>query len=143
MFDKLGELLVKNQTITPEQLSSALKEQEESGRMMGSILVEMGALKDSDLLQFLSEQHGVPSIKLSEFQIDPEVLKIIPAGVASKYQVMPISDAMKRLIIEGANAVQLADQASAEGIWDIRRSGMQKAADSVTSLAEVNRVTVE
>jgi len=91
MFDKLGELLVKNQTITPEQLSSALKEQEESGRMMGSILVGMGALKDSDLLQFLSEQHGVPAIKLSEFQIDPEVLKIIPAGVASKYQVMPIS----------------------------------------------------
>ena len=91
MSNKLGELLVKNETITPEQLSSALKEQEKSGRMMGSILVEMGALKDSDLLQFLSEQHGVPSIKLSEFQIDPEVLKIIPAGVASKYQVMPIS----------------------------------------------------
>ena len=91
MSNKLGELLVKNETITPEQLSSALKEQEESGRMMGSILVGMGALKDSDLLQFLSEQHGVPSIKLSEFQIDPEVLKIIPAGVASKYQVMPIS----------------------------------------------------
>lgn len=91
MLDKLGELLVKNQTITPEQLSSALKEQEESGRMTGSILVGMGALKDSDLLQFLSEQHGVPAIKLSEFQIDPEVLKIIPAGVASKYQVMPIS----------------------------------------------------
>ena len=91
MSNKLGELLVKNETITPEQLSSALKEQEESGRMMGSILVGMGALKDSDLLQFLSEQHGVPSIKLSEFQIDPEVLKIIPAGVASKYQVMPVS----------------------------------------------------
>jgi type IV pilus assembly protein PilB len=91
MSNKLGELLVRNETITPEQLSSALKEQEESGRMMGSILVGMGALKDSDLLQFLSEQHGVPSIKLSEFQIDPEVLKIIPAGVASKYQVMPIS----------------------------------------------------
>ena len=82
MSNKLGELLVKNETITPEQLSSALKEQEESGKMMGSILVGMGALKDSDLLQFLSEQHGVPSIKLSEFQIDPEVLKIIPAGVA-------------------------------------------------------------
>ena len=91
MSNKLGELLVKNETITPEQLSSALKEQEGSGRMMGSILVGMGAIKGSDLLQFLSEQHGVPSIKLSEFQIDPEVLKIIPAGVASKYQVMPIS----------------------------------------------------
>ena len=50
---------------------------------------------------------------------------------------------MKRLIIEEANAVVLADQATKEGIWDIRRSGLQKAANGITSLAEVNRVTVE
>jgi len=64
-------------------------------------------------------------------------------GRAGIYQVMNISDAMKRLIIEGANAVNLADQAAAEGIWDIRRSGLAKAAQGATSLAEVNRVTVE
>jgi len=64
-------------------------------------------------------------------------------GRAGIYQVMPISDATKRLIIEGANAVQLADQAAKEGIWDIRRSGLQKVMDGVTSLAEVNRVTIE
>ncbi len=45
--------------------------------------------------------------------------------------------------IEEANAVVLADQAAKEGIWDIRRSGLQKVADGITSLAEVNRVTVE
>jgi len=64
-------------------------------------------------------------------------------GRAGIYQVMPISDDMKRLIIEEANAVQLADQAAKEGVWDIRRSGLQKVADGITSLAEVNRVTVE
>ena len=64
-------------------------------------------------------------------------------GRAGIYQVMPISDDMKRLIIEEANAVVLADQAAKEGIWDIRRSGLQKVADGITSLAEVNRVTVE
>lgn len=64
-------------------------------------------------------------------------------GRAGIYQVMPISDAMKRLIIEGANAVQLADQSAAEGIWDIRKSGLAKARQGVTSLAEINRVTVE
>ncbi|HIF49999.1 MAG TPA: type IV-A pilus assembly ATPase PilB [Thiotrichaceae bacterium] len=64
-------------------------------------------------------------------------------GRAGIYQVMPISDDMKRLIIEGANAVQLADQAALEGIWDIRKSGLMKAASGVTSLTEVNRVTVE
>ncbi len=64
-------------------------------------------------------------------------------GRAGIYQVMPISDDMKRLIIEGANAIQLADQSAAEGIWDIRKSGLMKAASGVTSLTEVNRVTVE
>ncbi|MEE8320375.1 MAG: ATPase, T2SS/T4P/T4SS family, partial [Gammaproteobacteria bacterium] len=64
-------------------------------------------------------------------------------GRAGIYQVMAISDAMKRLIIENANAVQLADQAASEGIWDIRKSGLKKAMDGATSLAEVNRVTIE
>ena len=64
-------------------------------------------------------------------------------GRAGIYQVMPISDATKRLIIEGANAVQLADQAAKEGIWDIRRSGLQKVLNGITSLIEVNRVTIE
>jgi type IV pilus assembly protein PilB len=64
-------------------------------------------------------------------------------GRAGIYQVMPISDATKRLIIEGANAVQLADQAASEGIWDIRKSGLAKVRAGITSLTEVNRVTVE
>ncbi len=64
-------------------------------------------------------------------------------GRAGIYQVMPISEDMKRLIIEGANAVQLGDQAEKEGTWNIRRSGLQKAADGITSLAEVNRVTLD
>lgn len=64
-------------------------------------------------------------------------------GRAGIYQVMPISDAMKRLIIEGANAVQLADQSLKEGIWDLRTSGLKKVVDGITSLAEVNRVTIE
>jgi type IV pilus assembly protein PilB len=64
-------------------------------------------------------------------------------GRVGIYQVMPITDSMKRLIMEGANAVQLADQSRAEGIWDIRKSGLQKAKRGITSLAEINRVTVE
>jgi type IV pilus assembly protein PilB len=64
-------------------------------------------------------------------------------GRVGLYQVMPISDALKRLIIEGANAVQLADQANAEGIWTVRRSGLEKVKRGLTSLAEVNRVTLE
>jgi len=64
-------------------------------------------------------------------------------GRAGIYQVMGISDEMKRLIIEGANSVQLADQAAEEGIWDIRKSGLAKAKQGITSLTEVNRVTLD
>jgi type IV pilus assembly protein PilB len=56
------------------------------------------------------------------------------------YQVMPISEAMKRLIMEGSNAIALADQADIEGIPDLRKSGLKKAKDGLTSLEEVNRV---
>ncbi|MEE2983801.1 MAG: type IV-A pilus assembly ATPase PilB [Pseudomonadota bacterium] len=69
-----------------------------------------------------------------------------PSGYKGRtgiYQVMPVSEGMRRLIIEGANAVQLSDQAQEEGIWDIRKSGLAKARDAITSLAEVNRVTLE
>jgi type IV pilus assembly protein PilB len=61
-------------------------------------------------------------------------------GRAGIYQVMPISDAMKRLIMEGRNAVDLADQARVEGIWDLRQSGLSKVKQGLTSLEEVNRV---
>ncbi len=64
-------------------------------------------------------------------------------GRTGIYQVMPISDPMKRLIIEGANAVQLADQADLDKVPNIRISGLKKAMDGVTSLQEINRVTVE
>ncbi len=64
-------------------------------------------------------------------------------GRTGIYQVMPVSDAMKRLIMEDANAVILADQARAEKIPDIRQSGLKKVQDGVTSLKEINRVTVE
>jgi type IV pilus assembly protein PilB len=64
-------------------------------------------------------------------------------GRTGIYQVMPISDAMRRLIMQGANAVALADQAQQEGIADIRRSGLKKARDGITSIEEINRVTME
>ncbi len=64
-------------------------------------------------------------------------------GRVGIYQVMPISEAMKRLIMEGKNAMVLADQAKKEGIPDLRESGLKKVADGMTSLEEVNRVTQE
>lgn len=64
-------------------------------------------------------------------------------GRVGIYQVMPVSDAMGRIIMEGGNAIQLADQAAAEGVADLLSSGLKKAAAGLTSLEEVNRVIKE
>jgi type IV pilus assembly protein PilB len=64
-------------------------------------------------------------------------------GRVGIYQVMPISEEMKRLIMIGKNALELADQARREGIPDLRQSGLKKVADGLTSVSELNRVTQE
>jgi type IV pilus assembly protein PilB len=62
-------------------------------------------------------------------------------GRVGIYQVMPLTDAMQRIILESGNVMQLADQAEKEGINDLRKSGLLKVKQGVTSLEEVNRVT--
>jgi type IV pilus assembly protein PilB len=62
-------------------------------------------------------------------------------GRVGIYQVMPLTDAMQRIILEGGNVMQLVDQAEKEGINDLRKSGLLKVKQGVTSLEEVNRVT--
>ncbi len=64
-------------------------------------------------------------------------------GRVGIYQVMPVSEEMGRIIMEGGNSMQLEQQASAEGVADLRQSGLKKVADGVTSLEEVDRVTKE
>jgi type IV pilus assembly protein PilB len=64
-------------------------------------------------------------------------------GRTGVYQVMPVSEAMGRIIMEGGNAIQIADQAAKEGVWDLRRSGLNKVKNGHISLAELNRITVE
>ena len=64
-------------------------------------------------------------------------------GRVGIFQVMEVSEAMGRIIMEGGNAMQIADQASSEGVIDLRRAGLNKVKEGVTSLEEVNRVTIE
>ena len=64
-------------------------------------------------------------------------------GRVGIFQVMEVSEAMGRIIMEGGNAMQIADQASKEGVIDLRQAGLNKVKEGVTSLEEVNRVTIE
>jgi type IV pilus assembly protein PilB len=98
---RLGELLVRNNLITKDQLTKALEEQKESGGQtrLGSILIKNNLIAESDLTSFLSKQYGVPSINLAEFEIDSAIIKIIPVEIVQKYQVIPVNRAGSTLII--------------------------------------------
>jgi len=64
-------------------------------------------------------------------------------GRVGIYQVMPVTEAIGRIILEGGNAVQIEEQSIKEGVWTLRRSALQKVMNGVTSLEEINRVTIE
>jgi type IV pilus assembly protein PilB len=96
---RIGELLLKEKRITADQLQQALNHQKASGGKLGYNLVKMGFIKDEEITSLLSKQYGVPSINLSQFEIDPAVIKLIPADTAQKYQIVPLSRAGAALTI--------------------------------------------
>jgi len=87
----VGELLLKEQCISPEQLQQALHYQEAYGGKLGPNLVHLGFVSDDEITSLLSKQYGVPSIDLKQFEIDAAVIKLIPADTAQKYQMVPLS----------------------------------------------------
>ena len=91
MSQRLGDLLVKEKIITPEQLQQAIKVQKEQNCRLGSALVKLNFLTDEDVTNFLSRQYGVPAINLSYFEIDSSVVKLIPYDTAKRYQILPLS----------------------------------------------------
>jgi len=91
MAVRIGELLLKEKRITPEQLQQALNHQKANGGKLGFNLIKMGLVKDEEITALLSKQYGVPSINLAQFQLDPAVIKLIPADTVQKYQIVPLS----------------------------------------------------
>ena len=87
---RLGDLLVADGLLGQEQLQKALVEQKGSTEKLGSILIRLGFINEEQLIGFLSRQYGVPSITLSQLEIDLEVLKLVPAAIAKKYEVLPV-----------------------------------------------------
>jgi type IV pilus assembly protein PilB len=99
MAVRIGELLLKEKRITPEQLQEALKAQRRNGGKLGNNLVTLGYVKDEEITALLSKQYGVPAIALDQFEIDPAVLRLVPVETAQKYHVLPLSRAGATLTI--------------------------------------------
>src|SRR5438094_5704558 len=111
---RIGELLLKEKRITPDQLQQALTHQKANGGELGYNLVKMGFVKDEEITARLSKQYGVPSINLAQFEIDLAVIKLIPAETAQKYQIVPLSRAGATLTIA------MTDPTNVFGMDDIK-----------------------
>jgi type IV pilus assembly protein PilB len=102
-MSRLGELLLRDQIISAEQLQRAQEESKRSGDRLGNSLVKMGAIQEEDLTQFLSRQYGVPAINLNEFDIEPEVIALVSKDVAIRHKVVPVNRAGNSLIVAMAD----------------------------------------
>jgi type IV pilus assembly protein PilB len=99
MAVRIGELLLKEKRISPEQLQEALNYQRQHGGKLGYNLIKLGYVKDEEITALLSKQYGVPSIALAQFEIDPAVIKLVPSETVQKYQIVPLSRAGATLTI--------------------------------------------
>jgi len=100
---KLGELLLKENMVTPQQLQEALSHQKMNGGKLGKAFVQLGYVRDEEITSLLSRQYGVPSINLEQFEVDQTILKIIPAETCRKYQILPLSRSGATLTIAMAD----------------------------------------
>jgi len=103
MVQKLGELLVRENYITAADLQQALEEQKKHGGRLGANLTRLGLIQEEELADFLSKQFGVPSINLSEVEIDREVINLVSEELARKHSLIPITRAGPTLVVAMAD----------------------------------------
>ena len=114
MTNRLGELLVREKRISLDQLRKAQSTQRADNVSLGYALARMGAISDQEITDFLSQQYRVQSIDLSEYEIDPEVAKLVSQEVCDRHKIVPVSRAGSSLI------VAMADPSNLHAIDDIK-----------------------
>jgi len=98
-MSRLGELLIRENLISSRDLDDAQKDASQTGGRLGYSLTKLGYIAESELTNFLSKQYGVPSINLSEFEIDEDVINAVPKEVAHRHRCIPINRAGASLIV--------------------------------------------
>lgn len=112
MSAKLGEVLLKEGLITPQQLKEALDFQRANGGRLGSIFVTLGLVKDEAVTSVLSRQYGVPAVNLDMFEVDPNAVRLLPEETARKYMVLPLArngSTMTLAMVDPANVFAIDD----------------------------------
>ncbi len=103
----VGELLVRENLIDINQLERARQEQKQSGGRLTTALVQLGFVKDKDLAEFMGKQFNLPTVDLSNFEIDPEAVKLVTAQLCRKHCVIPVQKSGRSLVVAFADPTNL------------------------------------
>jgi len=105
--DRLGDLLIKEGLITKEQLDKALQEQRANGTRIGYNLVKLGFVQETEITKMLARQYRMPAVDLARFEVDPKIVKMIPADLALKHLVLPLKREGRTLTVAMADPTNL------------------------------------
>jgi len=108
MATKIGEMLLKGNLITPEQLRNALETQKKTKERVGTLLVKSGFIKEPELLAFLGRQFNVPVVDLGKYEINSEVVRLLPEEMVQKHLALPINRVGAKLIVAVADPSNMA-----------------------------------
>lgn len=104
---ELGELLIERGIINQHQLEKALLVQREKGGLIGEVLIDLGFAKEEDIAQALTAQYGFPYLPLSNYDINPEIVNIIPSRVARQYLLLAIDKIGNNLTVAMSNPLNV------------------------------------
>jgi type IV pilus assembly protein PilB len=106
-MSRIGELLVREKMLSLQQLQQAQHEAKRTGKRLGETLSRLGYVKDQELTQFVAKQYSLPSINLSEIEIEPGVLRLVPREICEKHQVIPVRRNGPTLIVAMADPANI------------------------------------
>jgi len=137
MLDNIGQELVDDGLVSPDQLAVAMETKKNLGGDLGHILIRKGFVNEDQILEFLSRRLNIPFISLEEYTIDPEVVKLVPASLAQKYHFMPL------FRIEDSITVAMSDPLDVFGIDEIRNAIKYRIQPVLASAQEIEKLIRE
>ncbi len=101
--DRLGEILLREGLVTREQLAQALSEQKNTKHRLGYVLVKLGLVQELEITKVLARQYRMPAVDLTRFEVDPKIIKLVPAEMATKSIVLPLKREGRTLTVAMAD----------------------------------------
>lgn len=134
--EKLGEILIRSESISEDQLQRALDLQRREGGLLGEILVKLGYVNEREIVQALTAQYGFPYLPLENYDVSEKCAQIVPENVARQYSIVPVDSIGNLLTIAMSNPL---NEKAIEDIEMITKHKVQVFISTVTSIHDATK----